>query len=301
MVGETLLFVQRGARKVREFVFQWEKNGYTSPDMTVLADHITFSGIKATALQQLPDSILWCVLNDGTISALTYERDQQVVGWSRHVTDGRILSCSIIPNGNADEIYLAVRRGNLVLLEKMAERNFEGIENAFYVDSGITVTGNGLTSISGLGHLEGQTVSILADGAVAEERIVENGAITLAEKADRVTVGIAFESILSPMPMEIETQNGMTVLRKKCIGELRIRMYGSVGGEARCGSDLWQKIHSYDVLLDSMDQAVVPRDEVTTLNVLSGNDYTPLLEIRQRDPLPMNINSIVATYDVVER
>ena len=63
----------------------------------------------------------------------------------------------------------------------------------------------------------------------------------------------------------------------------------------------WQKIISRDVLDDTMDQAISARDDVIVFNVFSGNDYTPILEVRQGDPLPMNINSIVVTYDVAER
>lgn len=301
MVGDTVLFVQRGSRKVREFVFQWEKNGYSSPDMTVLADHITYSGIKETALQQLPDSILWCVLNDGSVAALTYERDQQVVGWHKHITQGKVISCCVLPDGDVDEIYFAVERVNGIFLEQMMPRHFEGIENAFYVDCGSHFEGDvEFIGVGGLEHLEGQAVKILADGAAQEDKVVIDGSIMLDVPAKKVSIGLGFESILSPMPIEIEMQNGHSVLRKKCIGELRIRMYDSVGGVARCGSDIWQKIISRDVLEDTMDQAIGARNDVVVFNVLSGNDYTPTVEVMQNDPLPMNINSIVTTYDIVE-
>lgn len=301
MVGETILFVQRGGRKVREFVFQWEKNGYSCPDMTILADHITSGGIRETALQQLPDSILWCVLGDGTVSALTYERDQEVIGWHRHVTDGRVLSCCVIPDGDADVLYFAVERNGVRMIERMSPRVFSGVADAFYVDGGITVSGDGITEVSGLSHLEGKSVAVLADGAVQKEKTVQEGKILLDVPADRVSVGLGYESLLSPMPIEIEMQNGQSVLRRKCIGELRIRMYGSVGGEVRCGGDAWQRIISREVLEDPMDQAVAQRDGVAVFNVLSGNDYAPAVEIRQTDPLPLNINSMVLTYDVTEK
>ena len=301
MVGDTILFVQRGGRKVREFVFQWEKKGYISPDMTIMADHITASGIRETALQQLPDSILWCVLNNGTIAALTYERDQLVVGWHRHVTDGNVMSCCVVPAGDSNSIYWAVERAGKICIEEMQPRTFGRIEDAFYVDSGITVRGSGITKVTGLNHLEGKRVKVLADGAVQGDKVVASGAITLDLPGDIVTVGLGYESILSPMPIELEMQNGHSVLRRKSIGELRIRMYDSVGGEARCGIDRWQQIISRDVLSDNMDEAIASKDDVTVFNTLSGNDYTPAIEIRQLDPLPLNINSIVATYDVVEK
>lgn len=301
MVGDVILFVQRGCRKVREFVYQWEKDGYSSPDMTILADHITKSHIVETSLQQLPDTILWCVLADGTAAALTYERDQEVVGWHRHVTSGRIVSCCVIPDDDEDKIYFAVERNGKLMIEVMASRTVSEIESAFFVDSGIVATGSGLKTVSGLSHLEGETVQILADGAVQRSKVVKNGAVELDEPADTVVCGLGFESLLSPMPIEIETQNGQSVLRNKAIGELRIRLYDSVGGEAKCGGDSWQKIVSRDVLDDFLDSAIARKDEVVTLNMLSGFEQATSIEVRQTDPLPFNVNSMVVVYDVSER
>lgn len=300
MVGESILFVQRGARKVREFIFQLEKDGYSSPDMTILADHVTDSGIREIALQQLPDSILWCILNNGSAAALTYERDQQVIGWHRHVTDGKILSCAVIPEGDADSIYFAVERNGSRMIEKMMPRNFSSVKNAFFIDSGITVSGNQMTEINGLSHLEGKTLQVLADGAVQEKKTVRNGKISLDVPANIVSAGLGYLSILSPMPLEIDMQNGQSNLRKKAIGELRIRFYNSVGGEARAGNDQFQKVVSRTVIADSMDHALDPRDDVVLFNALSGHDFTPVIEVRQTDPLPMNVASLSAVYDLIE-
>lgn len=301
MVGDVVLFVQRGGRKVREFVYQWEKDGYSSPDMTILADHITKPRIVETALQQLPDTILWCVLADGTAAALTYERDQEVVGWHKHETAGKFISCCVVPDQIEDKVYFAVERNGELLIEVMAPRTFSAIEQAFFVDSGITVSGEDLMEISGLSHLEGQLVQVLADGAVQRSKTVENGTIKLDEPADVVSCGLGFESLLSPMPIEIETQNGQSVLRKKAIGELRIRVYGSVGGEVRCGEDRYQTIVSRDVLEDFMDRAISEKDEVVLLNMISGFERSTTIELAQREPLPFNVNSMVVTYDVSER
>lgn len=301
MVGDVILFVQRGNRKVREFVYTWEKDGYSSPDMTILADHITQSGIAETALQQLPDSILWCVLNDGTVAALTYERDQEVIGWHKHITDGNIFSCCVIPDGNEDKVYFAVERNGRRMIESMAARNAATVEDSFFVDSGKVFYGDNLKVLTGLDHLEGKQVKILADGAVQREKIVTNGSVELDVPANKVALGLSYESLLSPMPIEIEMQNGQSVLRKKTIGELRIRLYSSVGGKVRCGGDTWQTIISRDVLEDTMDTAISLKNDVVILNMISGHEMSTNIELLQDDPLPFNITCIVATYDVAER
>ena len=298
MVGDTILFVQQGGRKVREFVFQWEKNGYVSPDMTILADHITKSGIRDTALQQLPDSILWCVLNDGTAAALTYERDQEVVGWHRHNTDGKFIAVCTLPGSNGNDVYFAVQRNGVTTIEIMAPRTFDSITEAFYVDCGSVFEGENIIDITGLDHLNGKAVAILADGAPQTVRTVENGTVTLDFAASRVVVGLPYEAEISPMPFEFETDNGLSLLRKKSIGTVRLRVYNSVGGMVRCGDDSWQEIYSRDVLDDSMDMALSPKSEVIKLNMISGASESMTIEVLHNDPLPFNLVSIAAVYNV---
>lgn len=296
MAGDTILFVQRGARKVREYVYQWEKNGYSSPDMTILADHISASGIRETALQQLPDTILWTVLNSGSLAALTYERDQEVVGWHRHETSGKVISCTTIPNGSEDKLYLAVQRNGHTLIEVMQPRAYSSISSAFFVDSGVSLASSDapLLAVSGLDHLNGLQVQVLADGAVQLPKTVANGRISLDSPAYRVTVGLPYESLLSPMPIELELQNGQSILRSKVIGELRLRLYSSIGGEARSGSGSWQRIISRDVASDSLDSPVIPKNDVITLNTSGGYEKATTIELRQTAPLPFNVTSITA-------
>lgn len=301
MIGETILFVQQGARKVREFVFQWEKNGYASPDMTVLADHITASGIRETALQQLPDSILWCVLNNGDVAALTYEREQEVIGWHRHTTHGKFISVCTIPQQDEHQVCFAVQRNNGICIEFMQSRSFDSLDNAFFVDSGICVTGKNITEITGLDHLDNQTVAILADGAERAPQIVRNGKIILDAPANTVIAGLQYVSTVAPMPIETEMQNGLSILRKKSVGTLKVRVYNSVGGKVKCGSGAYQQIISRDVLKDNMDNAITAKDEVVILNVLSGSNDTISIEIQHDIALPFNCSSLVAIYDIGER
>lgn len=300
LVGEVVLFVQQGGRKVREFVYSWEKEGYNAPDMTALADHITRGYIIETALQQLPDSILWCVLSTGTIAALTYEREQQVIGWQRITTDGKILSCCVIPDGEENKVYWAVERNGVRCIEEMQSRTFSSISECFYVDSGVTVTGTDLMSVSGLEHLNGKAVQIFADGAVQRSKMVKNGIVKLDQAASVVTVGLGYTSEMSPMPIEIDTGNGSSSLRKKSIGELRIRVYNSVGGQAKTGAGAWQTIISRDVLTDNLDLAITEKTEVIRLNMLGGYEEATDIRIRQCDPLPLNVTAIAANYDMHE-
>ena len=293
--------MQRSGRKIREFVFNWEKNGYVSPDLTILAEHITAGKVTETALQQQPDNILWCVLNSGEIAALTYERDQEVVGWHRHTTAGKFISVCVVPAGDRNDVYFAVQRRNGTFIEYMGSRELSDIRLAVFADSAVMRSGDELVEIDQLAHLEGETVCILADGAIQTAQKVSGGKITLDVPAQQVTVGLPYTSIVSPMPIEIDMQNGSSQLRRKAVGELRVRVYDSVGGELRCGDDSWQQVISRDVLRDTMDAAVIPKTETVVFNMLSGFQAETQIELRQTDPLPFSMSSMVVTMDVAEK
>ena len=89
MAGNALLFVQKAKRKIRELAYNFDVDGYQAPDLTILNDVVTNTGIKETCYQQEPDSILWCVRNDGVLAALTYQRSENVTAWHRHIIGGK--------------------------------------------------------------------------------------------------------------------------------------------------------------------------------------------------------------------
>ena len=87
-VGNVTLFLQRAKRKIRELAYNFDVDGYVAPDMTILAEHITETGINEMSYQQEPNQLIWCVRQDGRLVCLTYQREQQVVAWHKHVFGG---------------------------------------------------------------------------------------------------------------------------------------------------------------------------------------------------------------------
>ena len=87
--GNAALFLQRAKRKIRELAYNFDSDGYVAPDLTILNETVTDSGINEMAYQQAPDSILWCVRDDGVLAGLTYQRTDNVVAWHRHILGGK--------------------------------------------------------------------------------------------------------------------------------------------------------------------------------------------------------------------
>jgi hypothetical protein len=146
LVGDVVLFVQRNGRKIRELTFSFERDKYVAPDLNTLAEHITKSGIVQIASQQLPINVLWACTTDGKLLSMTYEREQDVVGWSEHTTDGFVESVAVTFGPIDDEVWCVIRR----TIDEVDERYVEVLKprfnpdegdtkvDAFFVDSGLT-------------------------------------------------------------------------------------------------------------------------------------------------------------------
>ena len=252
-IGQVVLFVQRAKRKLREFAFRFETDGFVAADMTRLAQHITFGGIEEIAYQQEPESLVWAVRGDGTLLSMTYRREEDVVAWSRHVLGGSfssgqavVESVTTIPgfddddqvvhSGDRDEVWLIVKRtidGGTKRYIEVMERGFEtghNIEDAYYVDSLITYDPLNPTTpdanITGLGHLEGETVSIWADatpsgGALpVDDETVSSGFITISGVYFQAQVGLPYTHTLKTLKIEGGNPAGTAVGRVKKISHV---------------------------------------------------------------------------------
>jgi hypothetical protein len=190
-IGNSVIFFQRSGKRLRDFLYTIQADGYESSDLTILADHITGDGVTDMDYEQEPLSQIWMVRSDGVLLSITYVKGQQVVGWSRHLTDGLVESVATIPSpsGTGDQTWLIVNR----TINGSTVRNIEYLDWNVLTDAAIVqVYASPTTAVSGLSHLEGCTVSVIADGEQVDGAIVSSGAITLAVAASNVEVGLPF-------------------------------------------------------------------------------------------------------------
>lgn len=206
--GSSILYIERGGQRVREFTYSLEQDRFVSPDLTILAEHITSPVISNIAYQTRPNSVLWCVLEDGDIACLTYERTQDVIGWSKIITDGDFESVAVIPSasgGQEDEVWVSVER-NVDGTDYRYIEQFQSIDwgddqnDCYFVDSGLRWDGGDSVSITHITQANPAVVTVstwpsdgdgtaLADGDQIEIADVEgmtevNGNVYTIDDAD---------------------------------------------------------------------------------------------------------------------
>lgn len=297
MVNDVLLFVQRNGRKVRELVYELNKDGWVAPDLTLLAEHITVGEIVEVAYQQQPDAILWCVRGDGTLIGMTYERDQKVVGWHRHtIADNADVEsvATIYGNETEDEVWMVVKRTVSGQTYRTIERfpllwrtNFDNQTTASwrYLDGHkYFESGAANRSVAGLSHLNGKTVTIVQNGVVTGTAVVSGGAVTVPATAAGY-VGLPYISTLTPMKLDMDLEDGSSQGRKKRIHKVVVRTQKSQGGEVRVNAGQWYDLAS---TLTTGDQKILTAGTF-------GFDAD--VSVQQSDPYPMCVLAIEPVWD----
>jgi hypothetical protein len=315
-VGNVILFLTRSGKKLRELTFNFEIDGYVAPDLLLLSDHLTAdSAIVDMAFQREPDSRVWAVRADGAGLACTYLRDQNIVAWARAITGpdqpattpdcGKFESFAVIPhpNGDREQTWALTARKINGSLKRFVEyfedcSMFEDVNGVSYgslqTDCAVTYNGASTTTITGLSHLNGETVKVLGDGAVYPDAVVSGGSITISPAAEKVEVGLGFNSKLTTMRPEVPMGAGSSQPLKRSWGKVTVRLLNSLGLTI---NDVLLPFRTTDHVMGGPPALFTgDTDDVHNLGYDAGQ-----ITIEQTQPLPSTILLITGTLVVHEQ
>lgn len=290
-IGKDMLFIQRFGKKIRKLAYNWESGGYVAPDMSVLSEHLTESGVSEIAYQKEPFSVLWAVAKDGSLLGLTYMPEHEVYAWHRHTTRGLFESVAVIPGTVQDDLYAVVNRtngagGTSRFVERLTPP-FNGTSPwaVFHVDAGITYEGAAATHLTGATHLRLMPVVALADGVVRTGLTVDAiGGVTLPVAASQVHLGLAYTATLKTLRLEAQDDGGSSQGRIKRVSHAIVRVL---------------KTPSFSIGPDDANMLEVN----TGVSLFTGDKKVGLkggyntdgyVQIRQENPLPMTIRAIMS-------
>jgi len=302
---ENILFADRVGKKLRSLTYNGQTERYVSPDILALAEHMTAGGgITTMAYQRNPDPIVWCTLANGELISCTLDPDQNVTAWAKHPvggTDAEVESVAVIPGSSEDEVWISVARTIGGSTKRYIERKKpqdwgDDQEDCFFVDSGVTYDSTATTTITGLDHLNGETVSVLGDGAKFADATVSGGQITLAESASVVHVGLPYTYTLKPM--RADQNYGTSKGSIKRIAEVVISFYKTLN--AKYGDGTTSKNIDF--------RTTEPYGSPPAL-FTGDKDFPPDLgysvedpfQIEGSDPLPCSVRCIIYRLEITGR
>lgn len=300
-IGSSVIFIQRSKNRIRSFEYSFSEDQYTARDLTIFASHILAGRVRDMQVQSAPDSYVWLVTETGQLIGCTYEKAQKVLAWHRHTTtNGKFTSLCILPTQGNDRLYVSVERDingvKRTFIEVLIDswEPADVAEDAFYVDSGLTYEGEPVTSLVGLQHLEGCTVSALVDGWVHPDMVVKNGGIKLQSPGSKIHVGLGYKSqFLSLVP---QSQQRITLGSTRRISEATIALEDSADFFYKAATETHVEI-AYDGPTKVMNKAVPLTSKHRTINVTSKSEKTAQLQLWQNRPLPLIIRGIVYTIN----
>ncbi|MEN6537913.1 MAG: hypothetical protein ABFD60_07785 [Bryobacteraceae bacterium] len=306
-VTGNVLFTTASGKQLREMAYRYDLDRFFSPDLLLLAEHLTHADnsywIIDMVYQAEPDGIVWCVRSDGTLLGCTYLRDQEVVGWQRHITDGAFESVAVIPDPDQmyDQLWCVVRRTINGSTKRYIEYFdatwdvYDGVSPGVHTDSCLTLASpTPVTAVSGLDHLEGKTVKVIGDGAIYPDATVSSGAITLSGvAASNIEVGLAFTPVLQTMAPEVKMNEGTSQGLQKSWSKLKVRFKDTMGATVNNEVIPWR---SSSDPLDEPPPLYTGDKDVTPL----GWDEDGSITITQTQPLPINVLMITGNLIVGE-
>jgi len=318
-VGSESVFVQRAGRKVRAMGYRYDQDGYSAPDLAVLAEHITSSGIVSMAYQQEPDMVLWAVRGDGALISCTMDREQTVTAWAAHYTDGAFESVATLPNGDREEVWVVVRRlvnGQVVRYLEIFDDSFAPQlpgpvdPNAFppvaqpvvygtTVDCGVVFDNAGGQTVFPVPHLVGKTVDIVADGAVMQRQLVPAGGnVQLPRASYRTLIGLPFRSEIGLLTPEVGTGTGTSQGNSMRTSEISLRFLDTIGALVLDGDGTEQDVPWRRFGEGVLDEAPAPFTGSVRIETLGWDRGRSEFTIVQDQPLPMHLQSVVRKFQI---
>lgn len=308
-VEDTVLFSRAKGTGVRDLFYDQGRRKFIGSDLSSLATHL-FTGYTLSdwTYAEDPWSIVWAVRSDGKLLSLTYSREQEVLAWSWHDTDGVVENVVAVPETTEDFVYVVVRRtiggATKRYVERMATRVLpldvngdEDITQALCLDCAKTYSGAPATVVTGLGHLEGRDVYALADGVVFGPLTVAAGQVTIPveDGASFIHVGLLY----TPELETLDIASNATELRTKQKTVTRVSVeVQATGAGIQAGE-------TFDDLTDAILRDV--SDDYSAVGAATGLVDVDISHtwnkggracLRQTAPLPVTVLGITREVDV---
>jgi hypothetical protein len=227
-VGNQALYISSDGRKVRAMGYRFEESGWVSTDLTFASEHITVDGLYSMTWAQNPENLILAEENAGKMVGCTYDKSNTIIGWHKHTFAGyQAIAIASLRFSGTDRVFIALWD----TAESVVRVCLFGAltDDEVYTDcSQIAAWSPARTVITGLDHLNGKTVQVVADGALHPDRVVSGGQITLQSPAAHTVIGTGFTCRLRTMPFDFGDAQGATETRLKKVTKVYVRVQAGV-------------------------------------------------------------------------
>jgi hypothetical protein len=306
------LVIGRTRKRMHFIKFDDDTDGLDIKEVSLSARHILKGAAQTVAWQRDPNRIAWTQCANGLLVGLTFNPEEQIIGWHRHpMINGYVedVCATVSLDETVTELHLIVRRtidGQLRRYSEILQPFFEPLddddptaEGAWFLDCALQYSGAPITLVQGLEHLEGQEVGVHADGAMRARATVTDGTIRLARAASEIVVGIPIRWKVRSLPFDLNTAKGSTKGDEKRATHVIVDMLHAAGGTVAVNDGEPEPMHQTGG--KAMGQPIALRSGSYVIGPVECPAGThAIVEIGGDDTMPFTLLGMSPNLDVLE-
>lgn len=292
-VGNELLFIQRGGERLRALSYRYEVDGLVSPEISALSSHIgeLHNGISEISYQQEPESIVWCVLGDGMVASITFNRDQEVIAWAQHDFGGEVISMCSTPTAlGSDLCFMLINRNGTTCFEQVTFDAYVDSERTLVVEGGQVLKPNLLEDV--VAYHQGDDFIYQANFEEDGDNLVFDDELN----GESIKVGQPIHCEVELFPPELNQAPLSSMLHKAKVDRTAFFFNNTIAPELN-GEMI--EIFTYD------DNPLAPRKPHTGYHLEEGGSWEDLhripLVITHSKPLPFHLQAITMQLSINEK
>lgn len=312
ITDDTCIFIQRLQRKLRAISYDYTRDAYVGPELTTLSESLTVSGMKRIVHQREPNDLVWCLMEDGSLLILTYDKEQTVQGWTRATIAGKnakVIDLVSLPSATykQDVVVMLVERDingtrqrYMEILSKELQDHVD-IKDVPYLDSALTYKGNPTTAISGLEHLEGETVIVTNAGGLHEKVKVIDGTVSFRYPVSDCWIGLPYEAYFETLERDISNLQVSVKIARTRIHKLVLYLLNTLGLTVTQKSrGITTQLITFTPLsnMDTPPQLFSGQQEHDIMTAWTNSDMSYSLHFESEPALPCTVAGIYTGVEI---
>ena len=284
---DELFFVSNNEKQIANFTYIAERDSFRPMNISVMFEHLLHNGVKCWAYTKEPYKTIWFSDKDGNLRSISYDADNKVCAGARHDIGGKIISLAVIsePNGNYDELWMVVERvidnKNVYYTERLSwglpqedvTDDYKNKHQVFSDCAKVVEYDENTSEVGGLYFLEGKTVKVVVDGAIQEDKIVSDGAITLDKPGKVIVVGLGYDWLIETLFINIGANDGTAQALPQRVAKLMARCINTRYLTSKAsGGNRYDVVCNSDVLVDDDFEIHLPSDYSRQMTIFLAGD-----------------------------
>lgn len=304
---KSVLYLNGVSDSLNNFLYSEQQGGYVGEELDLLSKEL-FDGYKIIGfdLQSYPVQSIYALRSDNKLLCITYVKEQNIYGWFKIETAGKIRNICVLSGEDSDDLYAIVERDGLCYIECFEQDyNYSDTQDtARFLDSYQEIVHDGSDRIGPIPRFANRSMVLYRRGDVSKNLVFNNDGYAYLPKelpipaGDTIVVGYSYEGVLKMLPREVQTAKLDTVgLKRRISGSVFVRVYNTRGLKMGADEESLEEIKPYESQDFTTSEPIPLYTGLLESTALDESDTESSFIIKQDNPLPAFIQSVTTEVD----